>query len=484
MRFPCFLIMLLFLSATFNVFSQNTSPLQTIVDDWTNQKLLENAGIGIYVIDVESGKELASTDPQLSLVPASTLKLLTTGAALEILGADYRFKTQLAYSGEIKNDTLFGDIVITGGGDPALGSHYFEDHYLENHFLDVWMDSLKQSGIQYINGDIIADASIYEEQTIPNTWVWEDIGNYFGAGACALSVYDNMFRIHMSSPVEPNQQTQILYTEPDIPGIKFKNQVISSEIQKDRAYVFGSPMDNDRTIRGTIPFGRSDFEIKASIPNPPSLLGLQLKQKLNSLGICISGKVHVLTTSKYNHITFPIAETLSPTLIEIIDVTNHESVNLFAEHLLKHLAYVETGLGSIEKGLEIVTDFWNEKGIGESGFFMADGSGLSRFNAITARQIVDVLAYLKTYSPEGDAFIDSLPTVPNGTLYYFHARNFPNNSLHAKSGSMTRVRCFAGQITMSSGKDALFAIFLNNFSCSQSEAIQSIENLLTEIRNY
>ena len=458
--------------------AQEYTQEQFELDRWVGQELLEHASVGVFMQDAQTGRVLASSESQMSLVPASTLKLLTTGAALELLGADFRFETKLAYTGEIRNDSLLGDLIVIGGGDPALGSEYFEDHYLKKHFLNSWVDSLKQRNIHFIGGNIIVDASVYEQQLIPNTWVWEDIGNYFGAGACGLSVYDNLYEIHLSSPDTAGLQTQIVSTIPKIPEITFDNQVLSSDINRDRAYVFGSPLENVRVLRGTVPKGKSDFVIKASVPNPPFLLGWQLKRKIEEEGIVIEGSIDVNFQQGKTGETTILAKTISPPLIDIISVTNHESVNLFAEHLLKHIAYLKCGQGSTEVGVKVVTDFWKSKGIETTGLFMADGSGLSRFNAITAKQMVKVLDYMKNESEDGPEFINSLPTVPNGTLYYFHAEYFPDNSLHAKSGSMTRVRCFAGQLKTKSGREILFSVFLNNFSCSQSEAIRAIENLL------
>ena len=115
------------------------------------------------------------------------------------------------------------------------------------------------------------------------------------------------------------------------------------------------------------------------------------------------------------------------------------------------------------------------------GCFLADGSGLSHFNAITARQMVDILYYMKNNSLQSSLFFNSLPYVPNGTLYFFNPLNFPGKSLRAKSGSMTRVRCYAGEITTQNNQHVLFAIFLNNFSCSQTEAIKLVEELLVRI---
>jgi D-alanyl-D-alanine carboxypeptidase/D-alanyl-D-alanine-endopeptidase (penicillin-binding protein 4) len=126
--------------------------------------------------------------------------------------------------------------------------------------------------------------------------------------------------------------------------------------------------------------------------------------------------------------------------------------------------------------------FWKDKGLDMTGFFMNDGSGLSRFNAITANQMVDILNYMRNKSAYPADFTQSLATVGNGTLTVFSEANFPNECLRAKSGSMTRVRCYAGYLTTLSGRQLSFAIMLNNFSCSQKEATLKIEGLLVELR--
>ena len=464
-----------------NGFGQPSYQPDTIISNWISQDLFTHASIGVYMQDAETGEVTHSSSPGLSLAPASTQKLLTTAAALEILGPDYRFSTSLAYTGEIHNDTLNGDLIILGGGDPALGSKYFKDHYFKHPFLTSWTDSLEQHHIRHIQGNILTDASVYEDQMIPDTWIWEDIGNYYGAGACGLSVYDNLYEIHLSSPSMAGQPTTIISTNPVIPNLEFDNQVLSSDKQQDLAYVFGSPLDSKRILRGTIPKGKSGFIVKASIPDPPYLLGWQLRKILEAGGITVTGEIKKRKKEQTEKPVSVIATTFSPPLIDIIRVTNHESVNLFAEHLLKQISYLNSGVGSTEEGTHLIIDFWKDRGIDTRGLFMCDGSGLSRFNAITPRQMVQVLDYMKNKSRNSNLFFSSLPSVPNGTLYYFNPDNFPNNGLRAKSGSMTRVRCFAGLLKTTSGRELLFAVFINNFSCSQSKAIHAIENLLVKV---
>lgn len=461
------------LSALFAQSGPNT--IQEKITKWQNSAELQNAAIGFAIIDNVSGQEIIKSEPQLSLVPASIFKVVTTATALEVFGPDYRFKTLFSYSGNLHGDTLAGNLQIVGGGDPTLGSAYFDDN---RNFFDEWLNTLQRVGIRVISGDIIADASIYEKVQVPGSWVWEDLGNYFGAGASGITVFDNIYEIHLKSPQSAGQHTQVIKTVPQIPDLELQNEVRSSDINSDKSFVFGSPEDSRRVIRGTIPKDRNDFTVNASVPDPPMLIASELARKLAAKGIRFSGKIKLQKVQS----GITLVETLSPPLREIIKVTNHESVNLFAEHFLKHLAWQKTGLGTTEDGCQFVQDFWKEKGLNMNGFFVNDGSGLSRFDAITASQMCRILNYMKTQSRYTDDFFQSLPTAGFGTLTNFNGAEFPTASFRAKSGSMTRVRCYAGYLKTDSERDLSFTVMLNNFSCPMSEATRKIQELLLELK--
>lgn len=458
----------------FSVFGYGQAP-QTVLNNWLLSPELKYTAASVSVVDLSSGRSLAQTEPMISLTPASILKVITTATALEVFGPDYQFKTSLVAGGEIKNDTLFGDLRIVGGGDPTLGSAYFLE---SRDFGNAWIDALKQNHIRVITGRVVADAGIYD-RFIPGTWVWEDLGNYYGAGACGLSVFDNQYEVHLQSPAEADQPAKIISIQPEVPGLVLKNEVLSSDINSDQAYIFGNPEDQNRVIRGTIPKGRTDFVVKGAMPDPPAFLAHEFERKLSDGGVQVK---HEIRSDKSNQDKRVIAETISPALSEIIKVTNHESVNLFAEHLLKHLAWQKSGFGTTDEGTKIVVDFWREKGIDVGGLFMSDGSGLSRFDAVTAQTMTQILAYMKTRSTFAGVFTQSLPAVGDGTLVVFKNTGFPENTLRAKSGSMTRVRCYAGYLETSSEKTLAFTVMLNNFTCSQSAAVRKIGELLASLR--
>ena len=438
----------------------------------------KTAFAGIQVEDVATNEILFSYNGDKLMIPASTLKLVTSAAALEILGSDYRFKTKIGFSGKIFNDKLDGNLIVIGGGDPTLGSEYFQNEYDNPHFMDIWAQKIKAVGITEVNGDLIIDCSLYDTEKIPPTWVWEDIGNYYGAGASALTVYDNLFRISFSSPSKAGQPTEIISIYPEIQGIEIANHVLSSDVNSDLAYVFGSPLDSKREITGTIPKNRKSFTIKAAVPNPEELLAKEFLAHLAKVGIFINGEVKF---EKANHNRFEaIYIQESPTLAEIVKVMNHKSINLFAEHLVKQIAAEKTGLGSRKKGIEIIKEYWKSKGI-DTGFFMEDGSGLSHFNTISPAHLTSLLNYMFN-SGNRNVFYDSLPCAGEGTLSSFNSKNFQQESLRAKSGSMLRVRCLAGYLNADSGKTLSFSIMFNHFDGSHSKLNSAIETLLVDIK--
>lgn len=456
--------------------AQSVTSAKHLITAWQTLPELSGASACIAVTDNQTGEELIKSAPQPSLIPASIMKLVTTATALEVFGPDFRFQTTLSYSGIIRNDTLFGDLQITGGGDPTLGSEYFPEN---NRFQEQWITALQSKNIRVITGSLILDAGIYESQTIPDKWIWEDIGNYYGAGASGISVFDNQYQIHLSTGPEAGMPATVVRINPEVPELMLQNEVLSSDQNSDQSCVYGSPLENKRVIRGTIPKNKTDFIVKASVPDPSALLAREFRKKLAAAGIYVSGETKY-TKTRPDSCQLSVIQ--SPPLRDIIRVTNHESVNLFAEHFLKHLAFQASGQGTTKGGCKFVVQFWKEKGLDMTGFFMNDGSGLALSNAITASLLVSILNYMKTKSAYPADFYQSMATAGNGTLAGFSKENFPRQCLRAKSGSMTRVRCYAGYLTTDSGRQLSYSVMLNNFSCSQSEAARKIENLLTVLR--
>lgn len=430
----------------------------------------KNASIGIHITDLETQKTIFGLNEEKMLIPASTLKLLTSATAIELLGSDYQFETRIGYSGMIENGVLNGNLILIGGADPTLGSEYFQDYYFD--FLKNWSHKIKEAGIRKVKGDIILDGSVYDTERVPDTWIWGDIGNYYGAGPNAFTIYDNLFRITFRSPKKVGKLTKITAVYPKIKGMEIDNEVRSANSNSDNAYVFGGPLDKSRVIRGTIPRNRTAFTIKAAIQQPEEIVAKEFLKALANDGIFVSGE------SKFEKVNEKKVKTLfiqeSPKLAQIAEVLNHESVNLFAEHLLKQIAVEKNGLGNRNDAIALLKEYWNSKGVSTNYLFMEDGSGLSHFNAVSPAFFTQLL----TYMAKNQAFINSLPLAGEGTLKRFDKKLFPGNVLQAKSGSMTRVRCYAGYLHCDSGKTLVFSFMFNHFSGVHSTLVKQVEELL------
>ncbi len=448
-------------------------------NDFLSDSALEFSSTGISVVDLRTGEMLMSENPRMLLAPASTLKLLTTATAIEILGPDYRFKTELGYTGSVQPDSgiLEGNLVVKGGGDPTLGSNYFANRSEPDAFLDGWVRDVKKSGITRIMGDLVLDVSCYARYATPGSWAWEDIGNYYGATPSALTYSDNMVRLYFDTPEQSGEPVILTGCDPSQEGVSWLNEVKSSHINRDLAYVYGSPWGENRVILGSLPAGRKGFMVRASMPEPALCLGIALKEKLESAGIGCEGIVRVSSEAMVFQV---IAEVLSPVLTDIVRIVNYESVNLYAEHLILEIARTSAGSGSLMKGIEAVQYFWKEHGIREP-FFLEDGSGLSRFNAISASHFTHVLLYMHR-SSSGSLFRQSLPPAGKGTLGSFSIHDFPGNTLACKSGSMDRVRGYAGYLACDSGREVAFAVICNNFPLTQTEMVRKMQKLILGIK--
>ena len=447
---------------------------------------LTHASVSLCVANAKTGDIIIDYNSGISLTPASVMKVITTAAALELLGPEYTFKTTVGYTGSLnkRSGKLRGNIVILGGGDPALGSNYFSDHYCD--FVYNWVTEIAKLGIRRIEGRVITDDSYYDFFPVPAKWLWEDEGNYYGAGAYGLSVYDNTYEIHFKT-LSDSSAPAIKEIIPDECRFELSNFLISSGTTSE-GYVFAAPYSKNGWLAGKIPVNQDDFVLKASITDPPLLLARILNDKLKARGIRTSGNpTTIRLESKYKtEKVVPVIETISPPLADIIEVLNHESVNLFAEHLIKELGKKFKNNGSTASGADVIIEFLKNSGIDTNGMFIEDGSGLSPLNAINTRELVNLLVYMKNRGKYFTEYYSSFPDAgKDGTLKNYFKDPLFDSRLKAKSGSMTRVRSFAGYFTTISGKKMVFSLIINNYSGPSAKIISGIEENIRElISNY
>lgn len=452
---------------------------------------LRNASVGLYAINMTDSTIVAKYNENLAIIPASVQKLVTTCTALQIFGSHFKFRTFLEHDGYVdRYGTLHGNLFIKGGGDPTLGSRFFSSPEHQDAFLEDWVAAIQEYGIKEIKGSVIADASVYSPAMVPPTWIWGDMGNHFGAGPSGLSVYDNTCHLEFASG--PAGDTAVLVcVNPEIPDMLVVDHVRASTMMRDDAYVFGAPYENQRFVSGMIPQNQKAFDVRSSIPDPAYLVAHELTSKLEGAGIMTSRlPTSVRRIEEAGPFSFLDEErarfdtTFSPPLMDIVAITNQSSVNLFAEHLINHIGVRANHYGDALSGASAITSFWASKGLNTGGMNINDGSGLSRYNTVTAYQIAAIIQYMMK-GPYAQVFENSLAVSgESGTMVNVGKGTVAHGRVKAKSGTLTRVKCYAGIVNTVKGKKIAFAFLANNFNCTSYLMKSKLERLMITMAKY
>lgn len=455
------LLFIVLLNVCYGSFSQTVkNKLSSAIKTLEADTQCRHSIIGLYVIDSKTGVVIFNKNGEVGLAPASCQKIITSVTAFELLGKNYTYKTSLGYNGKIDNGKLTGNIIITGSGDPTLGSWRYENTK-ENVLLNKFKKALKDEGINEITGEVLTDSNAWETQTIPGGWIWEDIGNYYGAGASALNWRENQYDIILRSGKRIGDSVKILSTNPvSLHGVNFINELTSAEAGSgDNTIIYMPPKAQTGYLRGTIPVNQNHFVISGSMPDG----ALQLSTTLYDITPhdSSSNKIYNANQEMQAPATTFFTHT-SPTFDSINYYFLKRSINLYGEALIKTIGYQKTKHGSTDTGINFIKDFWSKHGIEKTALNIIDGSGLSPANRVTASALVAVLQYAKKQS-WFSSFYNALPVI---------------NGIKMKSGSIGGVSSYTGFINDKNGNEYIFAFIINNFNGSDYAIKQKMWTLL------
>jgi D-alanyl-D-alanine carboxypeptidase/D-alanyl-D-alanine-endopeptidase (penicillin-binding protein 4) len=477
-------VLLVVLTVAFG-FGQS-STLADRLESFRTARSLKHAQWSVYASYVDEGNPLIALNSERSLAPASCLKLITTAVGIEVLGEDYRFQTLLYHDGSVdRNGVLHGNIYIVGGGDPTLGSDLTPGSLGLDSLMPCWVSAIRAEGVRRVNGSILSDDFAFDRVPIPDDWFWIDIGNYYATSTSALSIHDNLYRIFFKPGKRVGDAAKVLRMEPEIPGLSFVNYMKTGrEGSGDNGYIYCAPDQWKAVLRGTIPAGVDEFDIKGSIPDPPLFAAQTLSACLSRSGVSVAGSPALLETKhSYEHASL-ITTTFSPPLKDIITVINKRSFNLYAEQLLKAIGLRKLGEGSTEKGIEAVSGELERLQVNTEGLQLNDGCGLARTNGITTRTIVDLLTAM-TRSRHFDAYYGSISVAGDSSdIGYFKEFGVGTElqyNARVKSGSIQGVRSYSGYVHDRSGRLIAFSLIANNYARRASEVDAIHKEIILEL---
>jgi D-alanyl-D-alanine carboxypeptidase/D-alanyl-D-alanine-endopeptidase (penicillin-binding protein 4) len=418
---------------------------------FTADPQMAHAVTSFTLLDAATGSTVYAYQGQAGLAPASCQKTITAASAFYLLGTRFHYHTLVSYAGSVEDGVLKGDLIIRGSGDPMLGSWRYPSTKT-GVVLARWVRAVRAAGIRKIDGSVIGDASAFDTQMPPDGWIWQDMGNYYGAGTCALTWHENQYDLHLEPGAKPGDPVVLASVDPAVP-LRFVNELTTgSAASGDRTYIYLAPYGHTAFLRGTAPAADKGFMVSGSVPDPALLCARSLAGALSGAGIAVTGGATTLRLIRAAGSQAPAApvaldDYTSPRLDSIVYWFLHRSINLYGEQLIKTMALQKEERVCTDTGVAIEKRLWEQKGLDAAALHLIDGSGLSPGNRVTTAAMARVLLNVSRQSWY-HTYYDCLPVI---------------HGIRMKSGHINLVCSYAGFLEAAGGRRLIFSFIVNNY---------------------
>ena len=444
-----------------------------------------NAIWGVEVRSLKTGETVFALNPRTLLMPASNMKVITAAVAAERLGWSRTFDTRLVSVAPVENATLSGDLVIVGVGDPSLGGRPGNAAAV----LDAWASQLRARGITRIAGRIVGDDNAHDDEGLGQGWAWDYLGSGYATPSGALAFGENVVSLTLTPGASAGEPVGV-DARPTGHGLTIECAAVTGDRESDLNLDFRRLPGSARLrVTGTVPAGRAAIERVVSIDNPTLFTAGVVRAAFVERGIQVDGEavdIDALDTPPTIGGAQVLASWTSPPLAEILKVQMKVSQNLYANTLLEVVGHAASGApGSVESGRKAVQETLGAWGIAPDRYVMADGSGLSRYNYLTAGVLTTVLTRMYEDPTHRAAFIDALPVAGvDGTLSDRMKGTRAENNARAKTGSIANARALSGFVTTADGEPLVFSMIVNNFNVPQSDADAIIDRAVVRLAGF
>jgi serine-type D-Ala-D-Ala carboxypeptidase/endopeptidase (penicillin-binding protein 4) len=429
--------------------------------------LVRGSGNSVWSIAVareDTNEVIYEHNADKTLIPASNRKLFTGALALDQLGHDFRYQTYLYRTGNIDNSgSLNGNLVIRPQGDPTF-SNRMETKVPPDWIYRDWVQKVKAAGIKRVSGELLIDCSEWDLNGLTaKGWAENVRQDTYAPQASPLTVNENVAEIK----VRPGEEGApvIIDFYPPAQGYPLINNALTK--QNGGRLSIKRNNDGRLELNGTMAPKASQRSFGMPIDNPALFAAAVLRHYLHAGGVTISGPLRMVT--KKNTLPRPTAENVvaayfSPPLSEVVTMMMKRSNNHFAEQLYVSISAIKMGMGSYANSKRLEADLLRRAGIDPSEVQCEDGSGLSRSNMVSARQVCQLLTYMGQHR-EAQMYFGSMAVGgEDGTLRgRMHGENLAGR-VHAKTGYINRVSCLSGYFLLAPDTRLVFSLLANEVS--------------------
>ena len=434
-------------------------PLQGALSQRTRAARSRAPRLAVHVVDLATGQEIFAHNPDRPLIVASNTKLVTTAAALEELGPGFMFETPLFLKGALEGDVFVGDLAVQGSGDPNIsGRHFYGDSFA---IFRSWARRLRDMGIRQIEGQVLLDHGAFEDVWVHPDWPRDQLMKWYEAPVDALSFSDNCVLVRIYPGRRSGDPARIELV-PELPLFTVRSSAVTtSSARRHWIAVDRASGTNEIKVAGRIYRGADPVETWVTVHQPAEYFGAALVEAFDREGVPVSGGFRTVTELPVGP-WWRFAVHRSD-LLTTLQVINRRSQNFYAESLIKTLARRLCAEGTWEAGKSILRDFLDRVGIRRDSYVLADGSGMSRQNQLSARQLTRLLTYMYSH-PLRREFASTLPFSGLEDHHRWRTRlaeePYRNNVL-AKTGSLRAVSTLSGYAKALSGRTYAFSILCN-----------------------
>jgi serine-type D-Ala-D-Ala carboxypeptidase/endopeptidase (penicillin-binding protein 4) len=436
------------------------------------------------VHSLQHGETLYSLNSFRLQTPASNQKLLTSAAAAERLGWDFRYTTRIYATGPIdSNGAVNGDLVVVSDGDPTINPRHPERWAI----FDEWAKQLAAKGVKQVNGYLVGDDNMFEEPGWGLGWSWDDLALGYGAAASALQYHENQVEL-LIGPGQADGSRAIISVTPSGSGLTIDHRVATVAAgQPSRVALLRTPGSEMLTVTGQVALGSAPITEYAAVDNPTQVYLNAMRVAFHRQGVNIERTpfdIDAMARPPDMSGATLLVEDQSPPLTDIIDVTLKWSRNIYAETMLRSLA-PDGAPKTAAAGLTALEETMQQWGISRDYFLARDGSGLSRYDYLTADAASWLLTHVWRDPRHAERFREVMPVFGvNGNVANRLKDTPASGRVWAKTGSMSQVRSLSGYLTTADGEPLVFAFIVNGFRIPAREIDAAMDKALLRLVSF